>query len=435
MSEIAEKGFVYSIPEVLHDKVKFSKIYVNYGVMEKETTFGIDLSLTELRLNKSLRSRDLDLLPGKVEETLHRWEAKYDAHLEAKEKEEKFASAEEMSKGAQQELNRLSGILAHTLDVHDAVDWAAIRISEAYRTTPENLFDSGSTPDFIEFDDTGKPTGVNFAEDPAPPTLEGVAAEQSLITRWFRKPLIESEFQRRNQEWADQKAKIESENQTREQAYKDASARFQERTAAFEEEKQRNNKALADIEGRYQTGDQEAVEEYCDLVLSNSAYPDYFPRNWFLELLPQRLLVVAYQLPVPEDLPDVESYRYDDASDKLSENRLQPETKAALYDSAVFQICVRTIHELLEADVVSAIDSVVFNGFVESVDPATGKTKSKTIVSVRTDKEDFNTFDLARVDPKATFDHLGGVCGSVPHEQHVVDSIVELSRVDRRFLD
>ena len=76
MSEQTDQAFMYSIPELLEEKVKLSKIYVNYGVMEKETSFGIDMSIPEMRLSKTLKSRDLELLPGKIESILHSWEKK-----------------------------------------------------------------------------------------------------------------------------------------------------------------------------------------------------------------------------------------------------------------------------------------------------------------------------------------------------------------------
>ena len=81
MTETNNKEFMYSIPDLLKDKVKLSKIYINHGVMERETSFGIDLSLPEMRLSTSLQSRDLELLPGKIEATLHSWEEKYKVFL------------------------------------------------------------------------------------------------------------------------------------------------------------------------------------------------------------------------------------------------------------------------------------------------------------------------------------------------------------------
>jgi hypothetical protein len=157
MTDISEQGFSYAIPDLLVNRVKFSKVYVNYGVMEKETSFGIDMSIAELGLAKTIRSRDLDLLPGKVEATLSSWEIKYQRHLEAKERERKEANIDELNTSAAAKNDGLGGVLAHTLNINDEVDWDLIKIKGGFRTSPENLFENGSTPDFINFDESGQP--------------------------------------------------------------------------------------------------------------------------------------------------------------------------------------------------------------------------------------------------------------------------------------
>jgi restriction system protein len=44
----------------------------------------------------------------------------------------------------------------------------------------------------------------------------------------------------------------------------------------------------------------------------------------------------------------------------------------SLYDGVVYQLALRTVHEVLEADEIDAIEAVVFNGWVDYVDPPTG---------------------------------------------------------------
>lgn len=76
-------------------------------------------------------------------------------------------------------------------------------------------------------------------------------------------------------------------------------------------------------------------------------------------------------------MPEVESYKYVKSRNAIDIKKLPEAARKALYDSVVYQICLRTIHELFEADVVNAVDSVVFNGVVTATNPATGVTESK----------------------------------------------------------
>jgi restriction system protein len=170
-------------------------------------------------------------------------------------------------------------------------------------------------------------------------------------------------------------------------------------------------------------------------VLDSSVYPDNFPKNWLLEHRDDsRTVVVNYDLPSPEKIPSIEAYKYIKETDEIIEHRLPPEAGQKIYEGVVYQICIRTIHELFEADVVDAVDGVVFNGVVAIVNPATGKSERRYIASVSAKKNEFVEFDLARVDPEATFEHLGGVTNGSPAELVSVAPVMDMEKTDKRFL-
>ncbi len=176
----------------------------------------------------------------------------------------------------------------------------------------------------------------------------------------------------------------------------------------------------------YQHAEPKAVEEYCDLVLSSSNYPDYFPRSWLLEYRKgSQSLVVNYEMPAPLDLPRIESYTYVEERDDIRENLISDADRDALYDGLVYQIVIRTPHELFEADVVNALDKIIFNGYVNIINRATGAKETRMIVSVAADKDEFLGFDLSQVESKATFEHLQGVVDGSPAELKVVSPIIE----------
>ena len=435
MSEQTDQAFMYSIPELLEEKVKLSKIYVNYGVMEKETSFGIDMSIPEMRLSKTLKSRDLELLPGKIESVLHSWEKKYQRFLDTKEKEKKAASVEEMNAAASQAIESLGGILAHTLDVHDAVDWDLIKRRDAFRTKPESAIEDVQAVDFIRFNDHGRPIGFDKKSAPEKPTLEAVKSEHGLIGSMLRTGAVKEDYETRLNQWSADAETIIRENTQRQELYDRSLSNFEGMEQAFEKDKDRNNKALDNIKARYQAAEPKAVEEYCDLVLSSSSYPDYFPKNWLLEYRPDtRTAIIDYYLLSPNDLPNIESYKYDKDRDEVIENKLTEVTLADLYDRVVYQLCIRTVHELFEADVVNALDVIVFNGVVNIVNPATGQSETRIIISVSTEKQEFMAFDLSQVDTKATFEHLNGVAAGPSIEMKPITPILEIEKTNKRFL-
>jgi restriction system protein len=99
------------------------------------------------------------------------------------------------------------------------------------------------------------------------------------------------------------------------------------------------------------------------------------------------------------------------------------------------QVTLRTVHELFEADRGGAVETLVFNGVVDSIDPRTGKNVRPCLVSLRTTRERFEELDLARVEPQACLRHLSASVSKSPTELAAVRPILEFDMVDTRFIE
>jgi len=131
----------------------------------------------------------------------------------------------------------------------------------------------------------------------------------------------------------------------------------------------------------------------------------------------------------------VRTYRYVRVSDTVSE-AARPQAKIkALYASAVAQITLRTVHELLTSDLAGHIDTVVFNGVVDTTNPATGRRVRPCLVSLRTTRDIFGGLELAHVEPIACLKHLSAAVSKSPAELVPVRPVLEFSMVDPRFVD
>ena len=106
-----------------------------------------------------------------------------------------------------------------------------------------------------------------------------------------------------------------------------------------------------------------------------------------------------------------------------------------MFDDAMYKITLRTIHELFEADKANALDAISFNGWVNAINKATGKTENNCIVSIQVKKEEFLEIDLSKIDPKTCFKNLKGVAGSKLSALTPIQPILQISRVDKRFVD
>ena len=179
----------------------------------------------------------------------------------------------------------------------------------------------------------------------------------------------------------------------------------------------------------------DAVADYCELVLSESEYPDNFPKEFHLEYNPNnKILIVDYSLPSPEKLPHIKEVKYVKAKDEFIEVLLSDVDLNRNYDEVLYQICLRTLYELFDADVASALSAVVFNGWVRSIDKATGKETNGCLLSVQAKKEELQNINLKNVEAKTCFKALKGVGSSQLHSLTPVAPVLNISREDKRFV-
>lgn len=145
-----------------------------------------------------------------------------------------------------------------------------------------------------------------------------------------------------------------------------------------------------------------SIIENCDLVLNNSKYPDYFPKTYELDYNPDKEhLIIDFCLPQIESLPRTKSVKYVKTEDNFKETSISNTALNQLYSSVVFQVAIRTVHEIFEADVVNAISTVCFNGYVDN-------DKIEYIISYQADKETFNKLNLKGLDCKETIKNYKG---------------------------
>jgi restriction system protein len=145
-------------------------------------------------------------------------------------------------------------------------------------------------------------------------------------------------------------------------------------------------------------------------------------------------VVIDYRLPAPNDLPTLKETRYIAARDEFRETHLKDKEIEVLYGRAIYQVALRTIHELFEADEIDAIDAVVFNGWVHHTDPRSGQDTKACITSIQTTKREFEQINLAAVDPKQCFRALKGVAASTLTSLVPVAPILQLNKKDPRFV-
>ena len=230
-------------------------------------------------------------------------------------------------------------------------------------------------------------------------------------------------------------------------AYNKREAERQQRLAAAQADHQR---AVSEIQARltaqhaevehfksdFHAAKPAAVMQYFALVLEASRYPDGFPQRFRLAYVPEsHQLVVEYELPGYNRVPPVAAYAYVRSGDKVTNKARPVRERHQLYKSVVAQVTVRTIHELFEADRQSLVETIVFNGHVETTNAATGKSERPCLVTLRTTRETFLDRDFARLDAEACLLDLSASLSKSPAELVPVRPVLEFNMVDPRFVE
>ncbi|NOX08800.1 MAG: restriction endonuclease [Gammaproteobacteria bacterium] len=376
---------------------------------------------------------------------------KKDRESAIRSKEEKKELAKTKTKEAMEAINKLETILLHTLKVDDAIDWSSLLDNKKY---------SIKKPIKKKYS-TKKPIKPKPAQNPSEPNRTNVKYKPKLgffdkllsKSRKIKEDEAEKLFNSDYEGWKKNKQKTQKKNEGIESDYQKNIKDWEIHKKAFDKKqdeliggwvnkksnheqkkKESNNKILAK-KSEYQNKDAGAVSDYCEMVLTNSKYPNYFPQEWDIDYQADtKILIIDYSLPDLDILPTIKAVKYIVSRDEFIETNLSSTALNKLYDGLLYQISIRTIHELYEADVVNAIDSIVFNGWVNSIDKATGHNVNSCIMSLQASRDEFLAINLGKADPKASFKQLKGVGSSKLHGLSPVAPIININKEDRRFV-
>ncbi len=333
-----------------------------------------------------------------------------------RQQEEKKALAAEQTAEAQRELDELSSLLKASLSVDLVGDVLVLREGAI---NWKNLKDKTPFPE----------------KEPVPPPLplEPISLDSKYVPSLsILDKLISS---RKKRLISEKKVLFESDHRAWQEQVNAIKQNHERQVAEWSA---RRDEYIANQDAKraaYESQNAEAIIEYCDFFLSSSRYPNYLPQEFDLDYdQSSKTIIVDYKIPSPDDLPRFKKINYVVSRDDFEQQFINDSQSSKIYDDVVYQISLRTIHELFQANSASAIDSVVLNGIVTAIDRTTGNLVTSCILSLRANRAEFQKINLAQVDPKACFKSLKGVGSSKLHGLSPVPPIMQLRREDGRFV-
>jgi restriction system protein len=128
-------------------------------------------------------------------------------------------------------------------------------------------------------------------------------------------------------------------------------------------------------------------------------------------------LVLDWELPAYDVVPEAKSVRYAPREDQYKEAARPVSQRRALYREVLGQSMLLVLHQLFAADEYGVLDSVALNGFVDAPDPATGRQTQIFLATVMASRAAFTDLHLGQVDPVSCLtDALRGQISTRPDQ-------------------
>ena len=404
--------------------------------------------ITHAGLNtyRLIRGQSQDDVNLKARLQLAQWEQRWQAKTRAQKSRADYMTGKELALERTLELERqrdaLQTLLSDTIKVRAPFDWEGLKPPSPFAVKPPSPPTLHSRPlppaplpqrDFIPAPERRTVEPVvpewNLSERFLPilrkkkeaaaeeETRQLLAAEEAAYqTLVAAKTTADIERERQEQEFRDAKRayllaldSTTHANKALEATYQSNVRAWQAAKSDFLKEQQKVGTQIDELRDAYLAGDPSAIKSYFYEILAGDSYPDAFPKEHLLDLLPGKVLILDFELPNSAALPALKEVKYVAARDCF---RKVPASEAWLkktYDEVIYQICLRTLWVLFTADTTDAVRSIVFNGWVRSIDRSTGSEVHACVMSLEAGKDEFLAINLAHVEPKACFKKLKGV--------------------------
>ena len=388
-----------------------------------------EIKISHAGLNKFrvIRGQDKDVVETKATLQEQIWEEQWQKKLENEKKKtekekrlllvsRKEKEAFEKTREAKELIRAIESILQNPLELKNGDVW-------------DYLKDKSNCAE--------PPTKPPKTTKPEKPKEEDYKPKFNLIDRLIKK-LREKQIKLAQERFTNALDLFKRESETYERSqkkYKDEIVAWEARKKKFYENQKKRNLAIGNLRVQYFEKHPSAVIEYCDMILAKSQYPEFFPQEFDIDFNAETgMLIVDYHLPAPSKMPSLKEVKYIKKTNTFKETFLADSAQKKMYDDALYRTSLRTIYELFSADQIKVLKSIVFNGWVKSIDKATGNESNGCILSIQANREEFLSINLGLVEPKECFRKLRGIGSSKLHGLAPVAPIIQMSREDKRFV-
>jgi restriction system protein len=159
----------------------------------------------------------------------------------------------------------------------------------------------------------------------------------------------------------------------------------------------------------------------------------FFGYNELVYNKQNKILYIALDLPNETNICKIETIV--NKKGRINYRFLKQNNIANRYEYYIYSIVLLIFHELFLNDYYENLEGIVINGYVKTIDKATGNNIKPCILSVLANKNEFSKLNLTLVDPKECFKNLKGVSAHKLSNLTPIAPLIQFEKSDNRFVE
>ena len=321
--------------------------------------------------------------------------------------------AEERTSLARQEFSLAYDVLALALKNPLQFSWDFFRVKPPF-SQPKPVVSGGQVPTEPIY--PREPQKTDFAYTPKYEAMDALRPgrkqqkDQAAQERFVQAHLQWQQLCARMQSVYKEKLAIYS------QQHQQTLANQQQQLEAWEKAREEYEKMQATTmemvaakEEAYQSGEANAVLDYFDMALAVSPYSALFPHSFESDYrVESKRLIIDYLMPGLKALPRLVTVVYNEINDSFSDQIITAEQQTALYAKLLYEIPLRSFHELFALDTAETLKSIRFRGYLFLDENKDSGTPPFRVVDVCAKRKTFMAVNLEEQAPMEVFEALGG---------------------------
>lgn len=198
-----------------------------------------------------------------------------------------------------------------------------------------------------------------------------------------------------------------------------------------------HNEGVDDFKKSVIEGDADAVDEYVEMLLDTINIPLEYESGHVIGYTPEnRNIIIDAFFPTIETVPKLKSVSFVKSKQEFKESYYTDNQIIKKYDNIVYQLALIYLNRVFSINKdFDLFDAVVLNGMVNTIDKSTGNDTTACILSVRVNRDKFESLNLSSIDPKAWFRSVKGVAAANIATVTPVQPIQILNKEDERFIE